>query len=304
MNGQWREVVRLTFKGQRFRDHALDLSAITELRRFQKMVTETAKAIWRAANPGRDRLPRRFEERTRLCLRKIEEGSAVAPLEVFMEEPAQRELFDREPTEINEAINLAKQVLRAAERDEQFPENFPRSLVPEYERCGQELMDDEEIEVSTDGEEPVRVTPTTRTRLSALSESSHEDHVDITGEVLEADIRLRRSQVWLDEKTYVTVSFSPEQENQITNALRNHQTLRLQVIGRGEFSPQGKPLRVTQVEKLLLQPVGDVPFDTTAAPIEEALVELANKVPQKEWDRLPDDLTDNLDHYIYGTPKR
>ena len=26
-------------------------------------------------------------------------------------------------------------------------------------------------------------------------------------------------------------------------------------------------------------------------------------VPQEEWDRLPADLTDHLDHYIYGTPK-
>jgi len=27
-------------------------------------------------------------------------------------------------------------------------------------------------------------------------------------------------------------------------------------------------------------------------------------VPKGEWDRLPADLSDNLDHYIYGTPRR
>ena len=38
-------------------------------------------------------------------------------------------------------------------------------------------------------------------------------------------------------------------------------------------------------------------------PIEDVLVELADEVPAEEWDRLPADLTDNLDHYLYGTPR-
>jgi hypothetical protein len=32
--------------------------------------------------------------------------------------------------------------------------------------------------------------------------------------------------------------------------------------------------------------------------------ELYRDVPQEEWDRLPDDLMDQLDHYVYGVPKR
>jgi len=37
--------------------------------------------------------------------------------------------------------------------------------------------------------------------------------------------------------------------------------------------------------------------------IEDRLASLAAHVPQSEWDRLPKDLSDNLDHHIYGTPK-
>jgi hypothetical protein len=43
--------------------------------------------------------------------------------------------------------------------------------------------------------------------------------------------------------------------------------------------------------------------DTTAPPIEEVLRAIVADVPKEEWDRLPADLSDNLDHYIYGTPK-
>ena len=94
MSGTWREIVRLRFKGERFRDHALDLTALTELRQFQRIVAETAKALWRTANPDRERLPAHFEDRTRLCLRRIESGSAVAPLEVWVEDEGQTQLWD------------------------------------------------------------------------------------------------------------------------------------------------------------------------------------------------------------------
>lgn len=74
-------------------------------------------------------------------------------------------------------------------------------------------------------------------------------------------------------------------------------------MGRGEFSAQGELLRITHVDQLQTQPVGEVPYDATAPPIEDVLTELAAEIPQENWDRLPPDLTDNLDHHLYGTPK-
>ena len=304
MKGQWKEVVRLAFKGQRFEDHALDLNALGELSQFQKMVAETAKALWRAAHPDRERLPPHFEERTRLCLRRIEEGSAVAPLEVLVEEPEQRVFIEPAPAEIDQAIALAHEVFQAAEKGTPLPESFPRSLLSEYQQWGQGLAEDEAIELITDGKAPARVTPASRARLASFVEASHEAPLDITGEVLEADIRRGHFQAWLDDETCIKVDFSPEQEDHVTGALRDHRTVRLQVIRRGEVSPQGTVLRVTQVEELKLQPLGEVPYDASARTIEEILTELASEVPQEDWNRLPSDLTDNLDHYLYGTPKR
>ena len=304
MTGQWKEMVRLTFKGERYRDHALDLSAVGELRQFQVMVSETAKALWRAANPNRERLPKRFEERTRLCLRRIEEGSAVAPLEVYIEEPETPELFDREPGELGEAISLAYRVFRAIDRNESLPENFPKALVPEYAKWGEALGEDEAVEIARVGEEPARLTRSSRSRLSAFADMGHEDHLDVTGEVLEADVRQRRFQLWLDEKTAVTVGFSEEQEEEVTKALKEHKTLRLHLIGRAEFSPLGRPNKVLQVDRWEVIPLGEARYDEAARPIEEILAELGRDVPLDEWKKLPPDLTDNVDHYLYGTPKQ
>jgi hypothetical protein len=305
MNGRWQEVVRLRFKGKRFLDHALDLSALTELSQFQRIVGETAKALWRAAHPDRERLPAHFEERTRLCLRKIEEGSAVAPLEVFIEDPETPQLFESDVPELHEAIDLTKKVFLAAESDEPLPDNVPKSLLPEYERLGQDLREDESIEIQTASDsEPGRVSSFSRTRLASLVQNSYEAQADLVGEVLEADVRQRRFQLWLDEKTAVTAPFPADMEDRVTMALREHKETRVRVRGRAEFSPQGRPIRLLSLDTWEMVPIEGKPIDASARRVEDILQELASEVPAEEWRRLPADLSSNLDHYLYGTPKR
>jgi Arc/MetJ-type ribon-helix-helix transcriptional regulator len=47
------------------------------------------------------------------------------------------------------------------------------------------------------------------------------------------------------------------------------------------------------------------PSDTGAAPpIEDVLAQIASQVPEQEWRKLPADLNENLDHYLYGAPKK
>ena len=304
MSGQWKEVVRLQFKGPRFRDHALDLCALSELNQFQRIVAETAKALWRAANPDRKNLPTHFEQRTRLCLRKIEEGSTFVPLEVYVDKWVQEELCEREPTEINEAVQLVHSAFVAMERDALLPEGFPKALVPEYAKLGQTLTEGEVMEFIPPGKPAARVTHKHTKRLAAFDEPPHETTVDLTGEVLEADVRRKRCELWIDDKKGIPVMFSEDQEAEITKALKDHRSVRMRVRGRADMSSEGRVLRVKQIEELQVHPTGEVPYDHSARPICDILRELAAEVPQAEWDNLPDDLTDNLDHYIYGTPKK
>ena len=44
--------------------------------------------------------------------------------------------------------------------------------------------------------------------------------------------------------------------------------------------------------------------DTPAGRLFDRIRDLFSDVPQEEWDNWPDDLIDNLDHYLYGTDKR
>ncbi len=306
MAGTWKEVVKLRFKGERFRDHALDLTALTELRQFQRIVAETAKALWRAANPDRERLPAHFEDRARLCLRRIDAGSAIAPLEVWVDDEGQADLWDVEPKEVKEAVSLARDVFDHLDRDLPLPDRFPKELVSEYEEFGKTLDPTEEVEFEPVEPQPraARVNSRNRERLTRFLESPHSSTVEIVGHVLEADVRQQRFQVWVDERTVVVATFTQDQEELVTSALKGHRSLRIRVRGVAAVSPQGRPARFTSIDEIQLLSEVSEEIDPTVPPIEDVLSDLASRVPEGEWRKLPADLTDNLDHYLYGTPKR
>ena len=306
MPGEWKQAVTLCFRGKRFEGHALDVGALSELAQFQKLVAETAEVLWRKANPDRKNLPAHFKERTRLCLRKIEKGSAKTPLEVFLEEPEERELWEPEPVELQESIDLAHRVFDSIEHDHPLPEEFPKELIGDYHRWGRTLSEDEEIEFTPVGKNGVKVRSETRERLACIKETSYTDSVDISGEVVQVSVReqKRRFYIRTAEDAEPDLSFSDDQEALVTTALKDHRTLRVRVMGRGLYSHKGELLRIIEVSDLKIEPLDEVPFDKTVPPIWEKLEEISKQVPKEEWDRLPPDLSDNLDHYIYGTPKK
>ena len=69
---------------------------------------------------------------------------------------------------------------------------------------------------------------------------------------------------------------------------------------------------MTEAARLLLQQLPQAPSkppSTSAAaqehkPIWEEILERTADIPDEEWDKLPTDLAEQHDHYLYGTPKR
>ncbi|HET6383709.1 MAG TPA: hypothetical protein VFJ58_09980 [Armatimonadota bacterium] len=60
---------------------------------------------------------------------------------------------------------------------------------------------------------------------------------------------------------------------------------------------EGKRLRVTVR-------VAEDPAGEALSPLDAALVDIWSNVPDESWDQFPADFGDNLDHYLYGTPRR
>ena len=50
---------------------------------------------------------------------------------------------------------------------------------------------------------------------------------------------------------------------------------------------------------------GDAPSAASAhKPLWEVIAEIARSVPDQEWAKIPSDASYQLDHYLYGTPKK
>ena len=75
-----------------------------------------------------------------------------------------------------------------------------------------------------------------------------------------------------------------------------------------ERLPESRRKKAKKLLQQLCQPQASLSAEPATArpmrPIEEIAAEHAAKVPAEEWERLPEDLIEQLDHYIYGTPKR
>ena len=63
-------------------------------------------------------------------------------------------------------------------------------------------------------------------------------------------------------------------------------------------------LRIAQVERLRIRPAAEFAFDQSAVQLSRVFADLAREVPRAEWDKLPENLTENLDYWLYGTPRR
>jgi len=311
MARQWKEVVRLTLEGPRFADHAIHLPALQELLHYQKIITETAVGLWWAKNQDAGQLPDNFKEKTILRLKEIGEGSASVLMEAQLEEPESGELplgVARSLDPVEEAIEVVTVTIDRVRNDQALPEELPKNVIPLLAYWGRSLAEDELIGIQNPRHPKVTFTSRERARVINFVEKKYEDTIDIIGTVLAADVKKNRFVIYLNPKDHDGIQvgkFAPEQEAVITEALKEHQTRRLRVKGKGEYAlPEGKLRAITHIDELILPPIGETPFDPTARPIWEEIIEIAERIPEEELDKLPRDLSANLDHYLYGAPKR
>ena len=303
MKEQTREIAHLCFKGARYDGHALDTTALEELVQFQKIVTEMAKAVWEKRYPDHERLPRNFKECTQFVFRKIEDGSTIIPLE--MSRNSDQGLWGYLHEEVIEAVNLTYGAFVAANRDEEpLPEGIPRKVLPSLAAFGKRLPSSVEIQFAPPGREMTPVSPKVRHRLNTMAGDSYVDELKITGRVLEADVRQRRFQIWMEDGINAHVRFTAQQESEVTTTLKEHTSMQLLVKGHGEFNSDGVLRQIQNVEYLEVIPDDAPPFDPNARRIEDIIEENFSKVPDQEWDKVPSDLSHQHDFYLYGINKR
>lgn len=301
------EISTLRFDGERFEGHALDVDCTQELIAYRNLVLECAKSLWRVKNPNRSNLPRGFEKGFRLQFNRLENGSALVPLQRVrsLDEQPELDLTD----EFDEAVGLIDQAIHAANEEDLLPVGLPSNVIPLFRDFGKSLRDDEVL--FTRGRCSTLEAPYTakaRKRLAEWIEPTYEDVVVISGEVRMANVGPGRFAVLVDRsngQSVVEGKFPAQDEAKILEALRLHRTARLRVHGLGEFGTADRLIkrfsRVDQVEVV----GGEVEYNDAATPIWEQLSAIGQEEPASVWDSVPKDLSVRLDELVYGagTPR-
>ncbi len=76
------------------------------------------------------------------------------------------------------------------------------------------------------------------------------------------------------------------------------------VEGSGSRRARVAPSKAQGARKHSIGKNGELPKPSKSEPIEAVLQSLASAVPETEWQKLPSDLTEALDHYLYRTPRK
>jgi hypothetical protein len=298
------ELASLRFDGERFAGHALDVECTQELIAYRDLVLECAKSIWRRKYPDRVRLPKGFGEGFRLQFDRLEDGSAMVPLQRVRSpvEQGELELGD----EFDEAVALIDQAIAAANADDLLPAGFPSNVIPLFRNFGKTLHDDEVLFTrarSADNESAY--TAKARKRLADWVDATYEDIVDVMGEVRMANVGPGRFAIQVqsgDVSLLVEGKYSTTDEAKVLDALHEHQTARLRVQGVGEFGTSDRLLRrFARVDHVDLAPVQELHFDDSATPIWEQLSDIGRSAPEGAWDAVPRNLSERIDEVVYGS---
>jgi hypothetical protein len=304
-----RELTTLRFSGPRFEDHGLDLDVLPELLGYKRLVVATAKELWRTGHPGRERLPRGFEERVRIKMTGLLPGSVAVPLVRELAVPAEPWLIDgyEDRDEVEHAVELLDAVIDAAGHDALLPSAFPAEVLPMFADFGRTLAEGETIALDRRGAlRSTTYTSEIRDRLSNWSDPVFQDEVTVTGEVRAADIDGSSFVLRIEGGPKVPGRFTPELEERVTEALRAHGTSRLRITGMGELlHSTGAIKRLVRVDDATVVPAARPDsFDATAPLIWETAIALGAAVHDTEWDALPSDLARNLDVHLYRSRSR
>jgi hypothetical protein len=295
------EFATLRFDGRRFAGHALDVECTQELLAYRTLVLECAKELWHRSHPDRVYLPRRFEEGFRLEFDRVVPGSAALPLR-RVRDTAQGELDFED--EFDEAAALIDAAIAAAGRDDLLPDALPANVVPLFSRFGTTLRPDETLFVRSrrSGTES-EYNALARQRLAEWVGPTFDDAVDLVGEVRMANVGPGAFNLQLPEGgPLIDGRFDGAHEAVVLEALKNHRSALLRVVGIAEFSTRDRQMRrMVRVDKVEVSQKAPVAYDETALPIWEELAAIGNSAPPGTWQAVPDDLSTRIDEVVYGT---
>ena len=291
-------LAELRFTGGIYESCALDERALREIVKVMHAITETAKELWRADNPGRTRMPKGFNESNQVHMREIRSGSTGVLLDHAT--PTDSQLPLMRPT-LDHAVSFIRDSCVAVRNGGEPPRGLTPTLVKTYAALGATLDSSAALSFAPPEGARTNIDPFLRKRFRERIPDSYEGIVDLIGRVLAADVHRRTFQIWLDRTEHVNADFSGDQESTITSALHDHEVVQLHIRGHGRYQMTGELLHIDLVDQIDLLGPDNVTFDPSEPSFSEMVEQAFANVPNEVWESLPRDLAERHDDYFSGT---
>ena len=128
--------------------------------------------------------------------------------------------------------------------------------------------------------------------------------VEVIAQVQSMELNLDYSGTYnllLEDGSTIHADFTPTQWDHL-QSMHNRGRYPIKFVGNGDYA-DGRLKRITSVDLPNTERVLP-PRDPDQRPFWEYWVAASKRIPKKERDQVPPDFIKNLDHYLYGAPKR
>lgn len=105
----------------------------------------------------------------------------------------------------------------------------------------------------------------------------------------------------LEDGSTIIADFTAPQWAHI-EGMHNHGKYSVKIVGEGDYA-DGRLRRIVSIDLKKTERVIP-PRDPNERPFWEYWVEASKRIPEEELAKIPPDFSRNLDHYLYGAPKR
>lgn len=157
----------LRLRGGRYEQAGLPLEALPELARYERLVVDVARGLWKQDHPDRQRAPRGFASRLQLRLTSIEPGSVIPVLERGASQPDPDPLTEQVSGVFEDARDLLEETFRAITAGLEIPTRLPPQAIAGLTRFGSSLRENERVEFRHTTNAPIVYSQGIRRRLLA-----------------------------------------------------------------------------------------------------------------------------------------
>jgi hypothetical protein len=190
----------LTWRGGRFDEASTEavgfpLDAVTELARYERLLVQVARGLWKKSNPNRQRAPKRFDEGLRLRLVGVERGCVVPVLQP--RHPSEVGTLFKPETWIDMSQEVIAATIAAVVDGSRIPQDFPSHAIPTLVQFGSSLQAGEACIVKSRNQPSVTYTQEARRHLVNLtSRGGIEVEGDLIGRIGALNMNKQTFQFW------------------------------------------------------------------------------------------------------------